>query len=153
MADESAHDDEVLAGPTVSMPVSPSKTRTSLSKIPPQLSEKEFASAAARKLLREELERADAHILELKEELKATALELKESELRFHNSDKQVTELMTEARASQEAQTLRSLCLIMGSVLIGLTTAGWLSWPGQAIVGGVGLLFIAGGLLTRRSSR
>jgi septal ring factor EnvC (AmiA/AmiB activator) len=153
MADKLRHDGETPAGPPVTVDVAHTKTRVSLSKIPPQLSEKEFASRGAQKLLREEIDRLDDEVSKLEEKLEAQASKLKESENRYHVADKKVAELETEAKASKEAHTLRELCLIMGAVQIGLATAAWLAWPGQAFLIGIGLLIIAVGMLTRRSTR
>jgi hypothetical protein len=153
MAEELKQEGDTATGQPVPVTVPDSKTRTSLSKIPPQLSEKEFASAGARKLLREELDRLDKEVAELKRKLEAQAAELRGAESKYNAADKRVAELETEARASREAQTLRTIFLSFGSILMGLTTAGWLNAPGQAVAAVAGVLFVSCAVFAGRSKR
>lgn len=107
------------------------------SRIRREISEDDLATPAVQRILLGEVDRLQSQVC---------ALELVESE--FHKSDKKAAVLEERLKAVNSHEILYSLCLTIGSVVIGLSSMIWDSGHGWIAIA-IGGILVVGGVVSR----
>lgn len=111
--------------------------RSPYSRIRREISEEDLASPAVQKILLGEVDKLQSQVCEL---------ELIES--RFHVTDKKAAVLEEKLKAVNSHEVLYSLCLTIGSAVIGASSIIWNSGYGWIAIA-IGSILVVGGIVSR----